>query len=256
MFKHQEWTFDVIKTHISTSDEVDQLCKQLELPAIPEMTFGHNQLKITHENGFFIQFNTREALEKVDNKNDLLKVAIAAQWRESREGHEHIDSMGKPYDWSYTTAYRGSVQDDKKQVEVFESKDQIDFEKLKIREKILFSEELVLFEDELADNGIAKLSVKLRVMPSCLYMLMRFFLRVDDVLVRINDTRLYHEFGTNKMVRNYKSKERAFSELKHLSRVVLADDNILDQHLELKSSINETIDISKCIGCTECERPL
>jgi len=34
-------------------------------------------------------------------------------------------------------------------------------EKLKIKEKIYFYEDLILYEDELADNGIAKLNVKM-----------------------------------------------------------------------------------------------
>lgn len=48
---------------------------------------------------------------------------------------------------------------------------QIDYEKLKVKEKIMFFDELVLFEDELDDNGCAKLSVKLRAMPSGLFLL-------------------------------------------------------------------------------------
>ena len=42
----------------------------------------------------------------------------------------------------------------------------INYDKLKIQEKILFFDEVVLYEDELDDNGCTKLSVKLRVMPS------------------------------------------------------------------------------------------
>lgn len=32
-----------------------------------------------------------------------------------------------------------------------------------------------------------------RVMPTSFFLLLRFFLRVDGVMIRINDTRLYHE---------------------------------------------------------------
>lgn len=32
-----------------------------------------------------------------------------------------------------------------------------------------------------------------RVMPSSFFVLLRFFLRVDGVLIRMNDTRLHHE---------------------------------------------------------------
>ena len=34
-------------------------------------------------------------------------------------------------------------------------------EKLKIKEKIYFYDDVVLYEDELADNGVAKLNVKM-----------------------------------------------------------------------------------------------
>lgn len=47
-------------------------------------------------------------------------------------------------------------------------------------------------------------------MPSCFLILQRLFLRVDDVLFRINDTRIYHEFGAPYVVREYTSKEETF----------------------------------------------
>ena len=34
-------------------------------------------------------------------------------------------------------------------------------EQLKVKEKIFFYEDVILYEDELADNGIAKLNVKM-----------------------------------------------------------------------------------------------
>lgn len=46
-------------------------------------------------------------------------------------------------------------------VQVAESDVGIDYEKLKVQEKIHFFDEVVLFEDELADNGIAVLRVKI-----------------------------------------------------------------------------------------------
>ncbi|PWN42829.1 TIP41-domain-containing protein [Ceraceosorus guamensis] len=67
-------------------------------------------------------------------------------------------------------------------------------------EPILFFDEVVLFEDELGDNGTSAVSVKVRVMPSCLLLLCRFFLRVDDVLFRIFDTRLFVDFQANAQI--------------------------------------------------------
>ena len=42
--------------------------------------------------------------------------------------------------------------------------DRIDLEQLKVKEKIYFYEDVILYEDELADNGIAKLNVKMVIM--------------------------------------------------------------------------------------------
>ena len=37
----------------------------------------------------------------------------------------------------------------------------IDLNKLKVKEKIFFYEDVILYEDELADNGVASMSVKI-----------------------------------------------------------------------------------------------
>lgn len=55
-------------------------------------------------------------------------------------------------------------------------------------------------------------------MPSCFLILQRFFLRVDDVLFRINDTRVYHEFGTPYVVREYTSKEQNYNSIKKVKK--------------------------------------
>lgn len=53
-----------------------------------------------------------------------------------------------------------------------------------------------------------------RVMPSGFFVLLRFYLRVDDVLIRINDTRLYYEKDNQYMLREYTSKESKTKDLK------------------------------------------
>lgn len=44
-------------------------------------------------------------------------------------------------------------------------------------------------------------------MPSSFFILLRYFLRIDNVMLRINDTRIYHEFGKNYLLREYTSRE-------------------------------------------------
>lgn len=61
---------------------------------------------------------------------------------------------------------------------------------------ILYFDDVILYEDDLHDNGQVQLSIKIRVMPTCFYLLQRLFLRVDRVIVRCRDTRIFHSFDT------------------------------------------------------------
>ena len=62
------------------------------------------------------------------------------------------------------------------------------------KEPILFYDEVILYEDELADSGVSLLTVKVRVMPTCWLLLLRFWFRVDGVLMRLRDTRMHCNF--------------------------------------------------------------
>lgn len=122
----------------------------------------------------------------------------------------------KPYDWTYTTTYPGhqSIVEGRTEKWVAadpEDKSQsIPIEELTRPDPILFYAEIPLFEDELHDNGssislvrIVRLHLyillrydvlspsKQRVMPTCIFVLSRFTLRVDNVLFRTYDTRFY-----------------------------------------------------------------
>lgn len=44
---------------------------------------------------------------------------------------------------------------------ITETEERIDIEKLKAKEKILFYQELMLYEDELHDNGISSCTIKI-----------------------------------------------------------------------------------------------
>lgn len=51
-------------------------------------------------------------------------------------------------------------------------------------------------------------------MNECMFILLRYYLRVDGVRVRILDTRIYHEFGTNTVLREFKHLESDFDMLR------------------------------------------
>ena len=127
--------------------------------------------------------------------------------------------MVKPFDWSYTTDYKGTITKGKPfQMPPAVEAEPIPIDLLKRPDPILFFEEVVLYESELDDNGISVLSCKLRVMPDRMLVLCRLFMRLDKVLVRIRDTRLYADFNTGKIIRDYTEKEDAFDKVKKVCR--------------------------------------
>ncbi|CDH52482.1 type 2a phosphatase activator tip41 [Lichtheimia corymbifera JMRC:FSU:9682] len=203
--EYNGWTITSRKGPICNSNEMDNIQKEFGMPP-PEMVFGNNHVTLKVKD-IEIDLNAMDALRQVDTSADSsehIKVAYADEWtRKSR--HQDVKDVVKPYDWTYTTAYRGTLND--KAVFHEAEEPSIDVARLQKQEPILFYDENILYEDELADNGTTILSVRLRIMPSCFLVLQRLFLRVDDVLFRINDTRIYHTFGTPYVIREYTSKE-------------------------------------------------
>lgn len=50
-------------------------------------------------------------------------------------------------------------------------------------------------------------------MKDCFYALVRFYLRVDGVCVRILDTRIFHDFESDHFIREFWHKEATYEEL-------------------------------------------
>ncbi|CAG8765550.1 18853_t:CDS:2, partial [Racocetra fulgida] len=94
--------------------------KQLSIP-LPEMFFGNNKLQVANEHGVVFELSPVDALKFVDA---------------TEEGGNKVKQ-----EFEKTT-------------------DRINVEKLKLPEPILFYDEVILFEDELADNGTAILNSK------------------------------------------------------------------------------------------------
>lgn len=122
--------------------------------------------------------------------------------------------MIKPFDWSYSTDYKGTTHSNSAASTEWSASDPsstpIRTDLLSRPEPILFYDEVMLYEDELADNGIAVMSCKIRVMADRLLLLTRFFLRLDGVILRLRDTRVYIELNTNTVIRQYTAKEESY----------------------------------------------
>lgn len=241
-----DWTLSATKCHIMGSkcekptvcdgaDDLNILCafcrfeRSLKLPNLPDMIFDQNLLEVRHKSGSTIRFSALDALDCVSHTEDTLQVAHAEAWRKARDGCEFLKKVHAPYDWTFTTKYCGSLMGG---MTALESDERIDLEKLKTREEIKFYEEVYLYEDELDDNGSTKCVVKLRAMPSGFFIVFRHYLRVDHVIVRVNDTRLYHPAGTEYILRESSTREAAISQLK-VSPSIYKNPDLVWQHLPL-----------------------
>ncbi len=71
----------------------------------------------------------------------------------------------------------------------------------------------MLYEDEFGDKGYTMANVRFRVMEDCFFVLLRSYVRIDSVIVRILDTRLYHDFSTYRLLRDFSKMECTFEEL-------------------------------------------
>ncbi|KAI2470422.1 TIP41-domain-containing protein [Annulohypoxylon bovei var. microspora] len=251
------------KLPISKSGPIDAMERSLGIP-VPEMIFGDNMVAIRHApTGWGVEFNAYDALDAVDKTDrHMLQVAYAKSWSASREQTSAgIKDVVKPYDWSYSTTYKGTVvpgaasrapppppppgpgpntpaapatetvdptgdmsaSSEPTQEKHPENQSKLSFtpttkpipiELLKRRDPILFFDEVMLYESELDDNGISVLSAKVRVHEQRMLLLVRLFMRLDNVLVRVRDTRIYVDFAAEEVTREYTVKEAGFGDVK------------------------------------------
>ncbi|WEJ93799.1 Tap42 interacting protein [Yamadazyma tenuis] len=228
-----DWSIYTIKRPILSSQELDDLEERFRFP-LPEMIFGNNSVKLVNDKTkSIIEFNALDALDSIDKSSDL-KVSYHQEWLEARrtnslstDSHDasaekalkengNIDLTKytdletiKNYDWTYSTNYKGSITN----MEFAKTDEKFPIDRLLNPDPILFFDESILYEDELGDNGISMLSTKIRVMPTCLLLLCRLFLRIDNVIFRIRDTRVFVDFETNKVLREYKEQDGVYNDV-------------------------------------------
>ena len=70
-----------------------------------------SKVELTHrESGASLRFLPLEALRLVNAREDLIRVSYSASWLASRSENPHHNKIAHPYDWTYTTNYKGDIQ--------------------------------------------------------------------------------------------------------------------------------------------------
>jgi len=241
------------KATIGNEHEMKEWSQQLGIGILPEMVFGNNFLNLKHNaSGKELKFGCIEALDLV-NKTELPDIVVMASeaWRKGNlktlEGMIGKETI-QPFDWTFTTDYKGTLPSD---AIVTVTEEKIDIVKLQQPDPILFyDDDLILFEDELGDNGTSTVSLKVRVMPTCLFILQRFFLRVDGVIFKMFDTRYFLQFHKPYFIREFQRKELSYQlvldalNLKYdgvgISKI--RENNLVAELLPLVEIVNEKIE--------------
>ncbi len=81
---------------------------------------------------------------------------------------------------------------------------------------IVHSGQIYLFECDLEDSGYTMGLCRFRVMNDSWYVLLRSYVRVDGVCVRVLDTRIFHDLSTREILREYTHREGTYDELRQL----------------------------------------
>ncbi|VDL14522.1 unnamed protein product, partial [Hymenolepis diminuta] len=197
------WFVKTKQSHILNSVGYDRELfeSNLKLPSTPEMIWANNRVVLALNDGEHkatFEFNALDALRKVDTERVYFKIPAAEEWINSKK---EAFSTAKPYDWTFSTAYDGTLIGNWTIQSTNEGLDQVF---IRSHDPILLYGSIDLFEDELGDNGIAMLNVKIRVMSSGFFVLQRFFLRIDGSLLRVWDTRLQWRINDKYLLREVK----------------------------------------------------
>ena len=120
---------------------------------------------------------------------------------------------------------------------------------LKRPDPILFIDDAILYEDQLTDNSNATLRVKVRVMLKKMLLLSWFFMRLDNVVLRVRDTRVYADFEEKEVLREYSEKAEDYEKVREQLAgredvsVVMRDPNLVAAMLPEVKKVVERVEL-------------
>lgn len=210
------WKFLFEDYGIATSKEIEAIGNELDLFQIPTIIFNKTSAAMEHSSGFRIEFTAKQGLSLINFKQRA-KMFVAPDTEGPVEANhitfippkveikhaKHWKTLKKPVDIELTeleevsdsffvTPFKGMVTSSHAKAQRVKE-DVIPLHKLGAHNEMVFYHEGCLYEDELNDNGVSVYEYKFRHMRDSWFLLVRSYLRVDEVCVYILDTRVYWE---------------------------------------------------------------
>ena len=232
-FNHKGWDFYSHSENMMNSKDLDILIKnkdenKLHINHLPEIFYGFNRLFLINKSkNFCYEFNPLQMLSLANytqRKKLLKEKEIYYIPNQAKSQYSKTDDTKNEEDWSFSSPYMGHITSinnspmskyypEIKETKVFKKeKTNIKYPETKV-ENVLNYNQIHFFEDELGDIGFSEGKIGFGVMNECFLGLMRCYLRVDNMIVRNIDTKIYHKFGDNYIIRNFLVKEKTYDEL-------------------------------------------
>ena len=236
-YKAGPWEISINQGIMMGSEALDSLGQELGFK-IPSLVYADTFCKLQHgQVPFAFEINSKHSLllmglenrSRPEESSSLppfipreVKVHSSAHWenrtvpKSSTFSEDSREQVAAPVynpgsDWTFTTLYKGSPVGNCRLQPTEES---IPLGMLGVDNPILWASEIVIYEDELDDNGLCRLSFRIRAMADCVFALLRFYLRVDHVMVRVCDTRIFSDLRQNSLLREFQVKEASYEELR------------------------------------------
>ena len=232
-FNHKDWDFYYHSENMMNSKDLDLLIKnkeesKLHINHLPEIFYGFNRLFLINKSkNFCYEFNPLQMLSLANynlRKKLLKEKEIYYIPNQAKSQYSKTDDSKNDEDWSFSSPYMGHITSIKnstmskyypeiKETKIFKiEKTNLKFPETKV-ENVLNYNQIHFFEDELGDIGFSEGKIGFGVMNECFLGLMRCYLRVDKMIVRNIDTKIYHKFGDKYIIRNFLVKEKTYDEL-------------------------------------------
>lgn len=184
-----------------------------------------------------------KALNLIDLITEEVEVKEAQVWKQKDVSKiKDFTTVEIISDWTFSSAYKGSVRfltnhweriknqtalqinldgipggqppNPQAAFRVELTDEGIPFDRLGQDNPIVHFGEIYLHECDLEDSGYTMGQARFRVMNDCFYILLRSYVRVDGVRVRLMDTRIFHDFTSNYLLREFTHKEGDYTEIR------------------------------------------
>lgn len=163
------WAIRTLNGSIASTENEERLAADLNLK-LPTMIFDSSVLELRRlSSNFSLSFNAHDALAGVGPADPSIQVRAAANWEgKSDRTDVGITKLRNASDWTFTTKYAGTFTGSVRYAPNDRSSElvEIDYDALRnVDIPIRLFSEVILFEDELDDNGTASYKVRI-VSPS------------------------------------------------------------------------------------------